>query len=121
MNDRYFTVNIREYLQDRRNSRAATERLNSTLEGFSCPQNVEVEHFLKANAVEFTKRSQSVTYLVFDTNATRLVGYFALAMKPVSVRLANISKTTAKKLSRVSILDCFFVKKIERAQLLVRF
>lgn len=34
-----------------------------------------------------------------------LAGYFSLAIKPISIRAANISKTTAKKLARVSIFD----------------
>ena len=46
-----------------------------------------------------------VTYLVFDISDDSLAGYFSLAIKPISVLLANISKTTAKKLSRTSILD----------------
>ena len=40
-----------------------------------------------------------------DSSIGDLVGYFTLAVKPVSIRLESISKTMAKKLSRVSILD----------------
>lgn len=72
---------------------------------FSCPQNPQVEYFLQHHAIEFTKKDQSVTYLVFDISDDSLAGYFSLAIKPISVLLANISKTTAKKLSRTSILD----------------
>ena len=114
-------VNIREALEDAKEIQGNEQDLHDVLADFSCPKNPDVEAFLHNNAIEFTKKSQSVTYLVLDPKLGCLVGYFALAMKPVSVRLANISKTMAKKLSRVSILDCFFIKKIERAQLLVRF
>lgn len=51
------------------------------------------------------KKEQSITYLVFDAEDASLVGYFSLTVKPISVRTSNISKTMAKKLSRVSILD----------------
>ena len=51
------------------------------------------------------KKEQSITYLVFDAEDASLVGYFSLTVKPISVRASNISKTMAKKLSRVSILD----------------
>ena len=57
------------------------------------------------NAIEFTKKDQSVTYLVFDDEDASLVGYFSLTVKPISIRASNISKTMAKKLSRVSILN----------------
>ncbi len=40
--------------------------LARVLSGFSCPKNPDVERFLKKSAVEFTKKSQSVTYLAFS-------------------------------------------------------
>ena len=105
MNNRYFASNIRRYIDDADGNSGGVEALNKFISEFSCPINTEVERFLHQSAINFTKKSQSVTYLVFDTLSTKVVGYFTLAMKPVSVRLANISKTMAKKLSRVSILD----------------
>ena len=72
---------------------------------FSCPKNRDVEAFLQNSAIEFTKKHQSVTYLVHNLKLGALVGYFTLAMKPVLIRLDKVSKTMAKKLSRVSILD----------------
>ena len=121
MENRYIASNIRRYIEDKEEKIGGEETLNDFLSSFSCPKNPEVEAFLRNNAIEFTKKSQSVTYLVFDPLSTQMVGYFALTIKPVSIRMDRISKTMAKKLSRVSILDCFFIKKIERAQLLVRF
>lgn len=53
--------------------------------------------FLLHNAIEFTKKDQSITYLVFDAEDASLVGYFSLTIKPISVRASNISKTMAKK------------------------
>jgi len=46
----------------------------------------EFGRFLKKSAVEFTKRNQSVTYLVFNIGSMGLVGYFTLALKPLTVR-----------------------------------
>ena len=81
------------------------ESLYDLLSDFFCPKNPDVEYFLLHNAIEFTKKDQSITYLVFDAEDASLVGYFSLTVKPISVRASNISKTMAKKLSRVSILD----------------
>ena len=61
--------------------------------------------FLKKNAVEFTKKSQSVTYLVFSVESKELLGYFTLALKPLSVRGETVSNTTKRKLLRISELD----------------
>ena len=105
MSDKYYTVNIRAYLDKDEQTYIGEESLYNLLSDFSCPQNPDVEHFLLHNAIEFTKKDQSITYLVFDAEDASLVGYFSLAVKPISVRAANISKTMGKKLSRVSILD----------------
>ena len=105
MSDKYYTVNIRAYLDKDEQTYIGEESLYNLLSDFSCPKNPDVEHFLLHNAIEFTKKDQSITYLVFDAEDASLVGYFSLAVKPISVRAANISKTMGKKLSRVSILD----------------
>ncbi len=56
------------------------------LSGFSSPKNKDVERFLKKSAIEFTKKNQSVTYLVVSAEDVRLLGYFTLALKPLTVR-----------------------------------
>ena len=61
--------------------------------------------FLKKSSVEFTKKNQSVTYLVFDISSMVLVGYFTLALKPLTVRGETVSNTVKKKLLRVSEWD----------------
>ena len=63
------------------------------------------EHFLKKNAIEFTKKSQSVTYLVFSLSSMELVGYFTIALKPLTVRGETVSNTVKRKLLRISELD----------------
>jgi hypothetical protein len=105
MSDKYFTVNIRAYLDKDEPTYIGEDNLNDILSDFSCPKNPDVEYFLLHNAIEFTKKDQSITYLVFSAEDASLVGYFSLAVKPISVRAANISKTMARKISRVSILD----------------
>ena len=105
MSDKYLTVNIRAYLNKDELTYIGEESLYDLLSDFSCPKNPDVEYFLSHNAIEFTKKDQSITYLVFDAEDASLVGYFSLTVKPISIRTSNISKTMAKKLSRVSILN----------------
>ena len=76
--------------------------LARVLSGFSCPKNQDVANFLKKNAVEFTKKSQSVTYPVFSVESKELLGYFTLVLKPLSVRGETVSKTTKRKLLLLS-------------------
>jgi len=60
---------------------------------------------LKKSAIEFTKKNQSVTYLVVSAEDVRLLGYFTLALKPLTVRGETVSNTTKRKLLRISELD----------------
>ena len=60
---------------------------------------------MKHSSIEFTKKNQSVTYLVFSVADGRLLGYFTLALKPLTVRGETVSNTVKKKLLRVSELD----------------
>ena len=105
INDKFFYINIRDYLALGNDDKAGEPMLARVLSGFSCPKNQDVANFLKKNAVEFTKKSQSVTYLVFSVESKELLGYFTLALKPLSVRGETVSNTTKRKLLRISELD----------------
>ena len=103
--DSFFYINIRDYLALGTDDEAGEPELVRTISEFSCPQNPDVEIFLKKSAVEFTKKSQSVTYLVFSVESKELLGYFTLALKPLSVRGETVSNTMKRKLLRISELD----------------
>ena len=60
---------------------------------------------MKKNAIEFTKKNQSVTYLVVSAKDVRLLGYFTLALKPLTIRGETVSNTMKRKLLRISELD----------------
>jgi hypothetical protein len=61
------------------------EELRKLLSEFSCEKNPDVERFFKEQSIDFTKKNQSVTYLVFESENAALVGYFTLGIKPISV------------------------------------
>ena len=58
MSDKYFTVNIRAYLDKDEPTYIGEESLYDLLSDFSCPKNPDVEYFLLHNAIEFTKKDQ---------------------------------------------------------------
>lgn len=105
INDKFFYINIRDYLALGNDNEAGEPMLDRVLSGFSCPNNPDVERFLKKSAVEFAKKNQSVTYLVFSVESKELLGYFTLALKPLTVRGETVSNTTKRKLLRISELD----------------
>ena len=104
-NDKFFSVNIREYLALGNDEEAGEPALVELLSGFSSPKNKDVERFLKKSAIEFTKKNQSVTYLVFSLDSMALVGYFTIAIKPLTVRGEKVSNTVKRKIMRVSEFD----------------
>ena len=108
MSGQFFVVNLREYLDKNDPALVTINKLHKLISSFSCPLNPDVENFIKHNAIEFTKKDQSVTYLVFrqnDQDEAEFVGYFSLTVKPVSIHSSTISKSMARKLERISILD----------------
>ena len=103
--DKFSYINIREYLiQDNPNEIGEAD-LQEAVSDFSCPKNPDVEHFLKDNAIEFTKKNQSVTYLVMSNEDGMIVGYFTIALKPITVNANRMSNTVKRKLQRISKLD----------------
>ena len=104
-NDIFTVINIREYIGNVDESQLGEDELNSILSEFSCERNPDVEYFLKSQAIDFTKKNQSVTYLVFSTEDAQLLGYFTLTIKPITVNAESFSNTARRKLSRVSTLD----------------
>ena len=96
--------NIQDYLSISEDGFGEKE-LEDLLSEFSCIKNPDVERFLKNNAIEFAKKHQSVTYLVFSNLDAELLGYFTLAIKPISVKAERFSNTIKRKIARVSEFD----------------
>lgn len=97
--------NIREYLAAGDEKDLGEEELREFLSEFSCEKNSDVERFLKEQSIEFTKKHQSVTYLAFSDEDASLVGYFTLAIKPISVDASGFSNTMKRRTARVSELN----------------
>ena len=101
---KYTVFNIREYLGDGSHG-LGEDTLHQVLSEFSCKIAPDIERFIKEQSVEFAKKQQSVTYLVFSTEDAELVGYFAITIKPITVNAKPFSNTVKRKLSRVSTLN----------------
>ncbi len=105
MGNKYYAVNIRDFLDENSEVFIGENALQDILSEFSCRPNLDVEYFLLHNAIEFTKKSQSVTYLVFNKENGNIVGYYTLAIKPITILSERLSNNAKKKLERVSVLD----------------
>lgn len=81
------------------------DELKKQLSGFSCPLNAEIEHFVRVNAIEFSKSKSSITYLVVNGDDSHIVGIFCLAHKAIEISCSGLSKTIQKKMLRFSELS----------------
>lgn len=103
--NKFSYINIREYLVQNNIDEIGETDLEAVISDFSCPQNLDVENFLKKRAIEFAKKNQSVTYLVFSNETGSLVGYFIIAIKPLTIYADAMSNTAKRKIERISKLD----------------
>ncbi|MGN0325536.1 MAG: GNAT family acetyltransferase [Lachnospiraceae bacterium] len=102
MIDEFLIVNIREYL---RQGEDGEDMLRQVFSTFSCKKNVDVERFLLQQSIEFTKKNQSVTYLVMTPEFGHMIGYFTITIKPITVNADCFSNTVKRKIARVSEQD----------------
>lgn len=90
----YSTYNILDLLQH-----YGEDKVNKILSNFYCSKNLEIEHFLKENAVIFAKKHIAITYLVFNEQV-ELVGYYTMTNKPVTINCSGYSRSVVKRLKR---------------------
>ena len=98
-------LNIRECLVHDSGDVLGEDEIQNILSDFYCELNPDVERFLKEQSIEFTKKQQSVTYVILDEDTASSLGYFTLAIKPLSVTLDDFSNTMKKRIARVSKVD----------------
>lgn len=96
----YLCLNIFELLR-----KYSIEELQEKFDSFSCQKNKEIELFIKNNAINFSLKHQSVSYIIFDTTTNSVVAYFALSIKPIRFNINALSNTALKRLQRISDVD----------------
>lgn len=99
MNNEFLILNIREFLSRGKDGEKELERIFSS---FSCEMNSDVEKFLLQQSMDFTKKNQSVTYIVIFPEHNKIVGYFTITIKPIIIKAYCFSNTMKKKIARVS-------------------
>lgn len=83
------------------------ERVKDILSDFSCPQGKDVEYFLKNRALEFAKQKITQTQMIFlqYKEETRLVGYYSLTNKFISVKDTGVSNSLRKRIAKFGTRD----------------
>lgn len=83
------------------------DKCKSILSSFSCPKNKDVQDFLKIKAIEFSKQGLAATHLVFlhIDDSLKLIGYFTLSNKILSVGRQSLSNKLRGRISKFSTYD----------------
>lgn len=81
------------------------ENTKDILLDFSCNKNPDIEHFLQNNSIEFAKKKQSMTHLVFNDENGELVGYFSLTHKSIIIENDILSNNSYNKIARFAKPD----------------
>ncbi len=81
------------------------ENARLVLRIFDCRINPEVQDFLVRKALQAEKLKSAITYLVFGTATSHLLGYFTLVLKPFSVARDQLSSNNRRLVSRFAQLN----------------
>lgn len=100
----YKTENFNCYSMPELFDKYDSSNIQKRLEDFKCSKNDEVQKYLLNNSIEFTKKHQAITYLIYD-NKDDLSAYFTLAIKPISINIETISNTSLNRILRISEVD----------------
>ena len=79
-------------------------QIQTIINNFVSFKNSEIQDFLIKNSIDFTKKHQAITYLIFDLNSN-MMGYFTLAIKPIEISANLLSGNALKKILRISEID----------------
>ena len=98
----YKIVNLQLMIQS-----LGEDRVKSELSKFSCPLNLDVESFLKAKAIEFSKQGLAQTHLVYASfkDEPIISGYFTLANKYIIIKADAVSGKTRQRIKRFATYD----------------
>ena len=81
------------------------EEVSDFLKGFSCKKNKEVQWFLRKLSMRFARLNISATHLVLSEDFERIVAYYTLVCKPLSVMADELGEDSRKPLEEFCRLN----------------
>lgn len=116
--EEYIQINLSNLLKE-----IGEDRTNSVLSTFSCPVNKDIEDFLKIKAISFSNIGFAKTHLVFlkKSDQMNLVGYFAIANKPLEIEASALSKTMRRKINNHGTFNLITKRYVVPAILIAQF
>ena len=81
------------------------EEVSDFLKSFSCKKNKEVQWFLRKLSMRFARLNISATHLVLSEDFERIVAYYTLVCKPLSVMADELGDDSRKSLEEFCRLN----------------
>lgn len=81
------------------------DEVKEDLSNFVCYANKDIEDFIQFKAIDFAKKRISISYLVYDEDTGKILGFFTLAHKVLNVPAQGMSNTVRRRMDRYARLD----------------
>lgn len=84
------------------------ELASELLAGYRCSLNPNIEHFVRHNALSFSKQGLSITYLATrgsSVGESPLVGFFTLTYKILRLSGGSLSRTSERRIAKFAEYD----------------
>lgn len=98
----YVSINLNDMITE-----IGEDETKKILSYFECPQNLDVQNFIRYKAIVFSQQGIARTHLIYWCNRAdgwgetkELVGYYTLASKSIVVHKNAVSKSIWKKVSK---------------------
>jgi hypothetical protein len=92
------------------------DELSLLLSKFKCSRNKDSEYFLKKIAVRHEKKDISRTYVAIDTDADAILGYFTLALKCLSVDVADLDEDVIELMNlKDNVAQAYLIGQLARS------
>ena len=93
----YQEVNLKQLIET-----VGEDRVKAILSDFSCPQNLDVEMFIRQKAITFAQQSVASTHLVFASYQSTpvFIGFYTIAIKQFTVKKSLLARRLRDRLKK---------------------
>jgi hypothetical protein len=102
--DGYIQVSLVDLIEQ-----VGEDRTKSILSDFSCPQNAELEGYIKtaSKGMEFAKQKIAPTYLIFASykKELALIAYYTTNIKALNIEKFAVSRAMRKRINKFATYD----------------
>lgn len=81
------------------------DEVKADLSNFMCDANKDIQDFIQFKAIDFAKKRISISYLVYNEDTGKILGFFTLAHKVLNVPAEGMSNNVKRRMDRYARLN----------------